>query len=324
MKHEFFYQDLFIQLKNRIPQNSKLVEKLTNILSIEKMAVYRRLRQEVPFTLEEIAAIAREFNISLDNMLGVDVKTTLSFRLQSVNEDNSLTINYSLLEKYLQAIKSLTSDPNGEISLVTNLLPQPLYSGFNFIHQLYHFKWQYYSTPAPANQIKPYHEIQLPDRLIQNTKDIFTNMKKIKTSFYILDNQIFKNFVNDVIYFNSIRLIKDEDVLHIKNELFQFLDYIEAIATKGFVDNPSNKVYIYISDISIDASYCYVNSQTSFRFALVWLFIFNSILTYDEELLKMMKRWIRSKIRTSILLSVTGEKQRTLYFDTQRKIVEKM
>jgi len=322
MEYKFLYQDLLNQLRKRIPQNSELVTKLMDILPIEKMAVYRRLRQEVPFTFEEIVAIAKEFNISLDNMLGVDARTTLPFRIQSTGGVNPVEIDYLLLEEYVQTMKQVAASQNGEISLVTNLLPQSFYTGFNLILRFYYFKWQYYSIPA--DQTKPYHEIIFPDHLVHIANDIFTTMKNIKTGSYILDNQVFQKFINDIAYFNSIHLIKNEDVFLIKEELFRFIDYMENVATKGFADNPENKVYIYISDTSIDTSYCYIDCSKSCRFAIIRSFIFNSILTFEEETLEMMKHWIRSKIRTSTLLSVAGEKNRTLYFEAQRKFVEEL
>ena len=322
MKYEVLYQNLLIQLRNRINQNSKLVTKLTDILSLEKMAIYRRLRQEVPFTFEEIVAIAKEFNISLDSMLGVDLRTSLPFRFQSQENGNPIEVDYLMLEEYLQAIKDLAVDTDGEISSVANLLPQLFYTGFKYIYHFYYFKWRYYTIPS--DQTKLYHEIILPERLTQIVDDIFVHSQKIKNNYFILDSDIFNNFVNDVSYFNSIRLIRDEDIFYIKEELFRFLDYMEIIAVNGFVDKPCNKVFIYISDTSIDTSYSCIDSKSSLKFALIWSFIFNSILTFEEEMMAMMKSRIRSIIRTSTLLSVTGEKQRTQYFDTQRKIVEQL
>lgn len=319
MKYEILFQDLIIQLRNRISQNSKLVTKLVDILSLEKEAVYRRLRQEVPFSFEEMVTISKEFNISLDSMLGVDARTTLPFRFQSDANGDPVAIDYKMLEEYLKAIKGLAADPAGEIASISNLLPHMLYCGFKFISHFYYFKWRYYSIPG--HQTKSYHDIVFPEQLIQISEAIFIYSKKVKNSYYILDNQTFQNFANDVSYFNSIRLLKDEDLLCIKKELFRFLDYLESVATKGFVDNPSNKVFIYISETSIDTSYSCFDSQFSFRYALIWSFIFNSVLTFNEETLKMMKRRIQSIIRTSILLSVAGEKQRTEYFEAQRKIV---
>ena len=322
MKYEVLYQNLLIQLRNRINQNSKLVTKLVDILALEKMAIYRRLRQEVPFTFEEIVVISKEFNISLDGMLGVDARTALPFRFKSPENDNPVEIDYLMLEEYLQTIKDIAVDSDGEISSVANLLPQLFYTGFKHIYNFYYFKWRYYTIPS--NQIKTYHEIVLPDRLTKIVEDIFAHSQKVKNNYFILDRDIFNNFVNDVSYFNSIRLIRDEDVFCIKEELFRFLDYMEIIAVNGFVDKPCNKVFIYISDTNIDTSYSSIDSKSSLKFAMIWSFIFNSILTFEEEMLIMIKNRIRSIIRTSTLLSVTGEKQRTEYFATQRRIVAQL
>jgi hypothetical protein len=322
MKYEDLYQNLLNQIRNRIPQNSKLVTRLVDILLLEKTAVYRRLRQEVPFTFEEIAAIAKEFHISLDSMFGIEAKTTQLFRFQSAENVKLVEINYMMLDKYLQAIRDLSSDPNGEISSVSHLLPQLFYCGFKYIYQFYYFKWRYYSIPA--NQTISYSEITLPNQLIQIAEDIFVLSKRIKTNYFILNGQIFQDFVNDVIYFNNIRLIKDKDVHHIKDELFNFIDYMESIATNGFADDPENKVFIYISDTNIDTSYSYIDSKSSIRFALIWSFIFNSSLICKEESLETMKHRIRSIIRTSTPLSITGEKQRTIFFETQRNIAKQL
>ena len=322
IEYEMLYRDLLIQFKKRVPRNSKLVSRLVDILSLEKEAVYRRLRQEVPFTFEEIVAITKEFNISLDNMLGVDTRTTLPFRFHWTETGSPIEIDYLILEKYVQAMEDVASDSEGEISIVTNLLPQLFYTGFQFIYHFYYFLWRYYSIPV--DRIKSYHEIILPDRLIQIVKDIFVISKNVKTCYFVLNNRIFQDFVNDVAYFKSIRLIKDEDVLLIKDELFHLLNYMETIAAKGFADDPSNEIFIYISETNVDTSYFYVDSQSSFRVALIWSFIFTGMLIFDEKMLDMMKRQIRSKIKTSTLLSVAGEKQRIMYFEAQRKIVEQL
>lgn len=324
MKYKLIHQELLNQLRNRVPQNSKLVDKLVDILIIEKMAVYRRLRQEVPFTFDEIIILVKEFDISLDSLLGVDVKAKIPFRFQSHDEDDKspVEVDYLLLRDYVQALRSVAENPQGEMSLITNMLPQSFYTGFNSIFRFYYFKWRYYSIPE--EQTKSYHDILLPDRLKQVSKDTFENLRNIANGYYVFDNQVFQRLINDINYFRSIRLIKEEDIHIIKEDLFQLLDYMEVVATKGFVEDPSNRVDIYVSDTSIETSYCYIESPSSFRFALIWSFIFNSMLTFEEDTLDMMKHWIRSKIRTSTLLSVTGGKTRTLYFDRQRRVVGQM
>ena len=320
MKYEMIYRNLLFQLRNRIFQHSKLVTLLVEILSLNREAIYRRLRQEVPFTFEEVVIIAKEFNISVDSLLRADVG--IPFHLESNKGEAPEENDYLIFEKYLQIVKEVAADSKGEISFVTNLLPMALYNTVNFIYRFYYFKWQYYSIPD--NQTKLYHETLLPDRLVQITENIFMHSKNVRTSNYILGAQIFQNFVNDVIYFNNIRLIRDEDILCIKDELLHFINYLEVVATKGFADNPSNRVYMYISETGIGTSFSYADTKSSLRFALLCPFNFNNILTFDEKILDIIGYHIRSRIRTSSLLSVTGEKLRTEYFESQRKVVEQL
>lgn len=63
--------ELLIQaMESKIPDGTRLANVLIDILFIGKEAVYRRLRGEVPFTLNEAAIIAQELGISLDNTIG--------------------------------------------------------------------------------------------------------------------------------------------------------------------------------------------------------------------------------------------------------------
>jgi hypothetical protein len=256
----------------------------------------------------------------LDNTVGIQIKRPIC-QLQAVNYENPGEIDYMILENYVEILKSMTFEPDGQMSLVTNLLPQSLYLKFKYISQFHFFKWRYhYST---LNQPNSYQEIILPERLEKLVDAVAIESKNIKTNYYILDSHIFQNFINDIRYFYTIRLLKTEDVSNIKKELSHFVDYLEEIAISGCFEETKNKVYLYISDISIDTTYSYLDSQ-NIRFSLIWAFLLNGISTYDEKTLKVIKNWIRSIIKTSTLISVTGEKQRTLYFEKQRKIIEEL
>ena len=54
-------------VKEKLPLKENLANLLIDTLYIGKEAIYRRLRGEVPFTLEEAALISRKLGVSLDN-----------------------------------------------------------------------------------------------------------------------------------------------------------------------------------------------------------------------------------------------------------------
>ena len=55
-------------LKEKLPPKTNLANLLMDTLYIGREAIYRRLRGEVPFTLEEAALISRKLGVSLDKI----------------------------------------------------------------------------------------------------------------------------------------------------------------------------------------------------------------------------------------------------------------
>ena len=72
MKKMDGWYDKFLETLNlRFPKKSQLVEKLMELLNIERGATYRRLSKKIPFTFFEIVRIAFEWNISLDHVFDI-------------------------------------------------------------------------------------------------------------------------------------------------------------------------------------------------------------------------------------------------------------
>ena len=64
MKDVSLYESFLTELRKKIPQGAKLTNTLVDMLYIEREAVYRRLRGEVPFTFVEVMTVAKELGIS--------------------------------------------------------------------------------------------------------------------------------------------------------------------------------------------------------------------------------------------------------------------
>ena len=62
--------ELITAMKARVPEKQNLAGYLADTLCMGKEAVYRRLRGEVSFTLEEVALISRRLGISIDQIIG--------------------------------------------------------------------------------------------------------------------------------------------------------------------------------------------------------------------------------------------------------------
>jgi hypothetical protein len=315
------YSALLTEIRKRIPQNSRLVNTLVDILLIEKEAVYRRLRGEVPFTFQEIAIIARQMGLSLDAIIGLEEQQGKPFRLKLPDFITPCKEDFMMIDTCIRFFKSFANEEDTEIAEMSTLLPQDLFPRFEYLSKLSIFKWHYYYYNN--NQVKPFHEFAVPDIIQEAFKEQYLQTKDIKKTHYIFDNQLCRHVVTDVIYFNNIRLINEEDRQKIKENLFRFLDYLEKLTISGTFEETGNSVCIYISDVDLTATYSYMKAR-GITFSMVKTFILTSVTSTDEDMFEKMKSWIQSTIRTSTLITLANEKQRVLFFEKQRKIVNQL
>ena len=98
MKDVSLYESFLAELRKKIPQGAKLTNTLVDMLYIEREAVYRRLRGEVPFTFMEVMTIAKELGISLDNLTETDTCKSRPFQLKLVEYANPLDADFRMMQ----------------------------------------------------------------------------------------------------------------------------------------------------------------------------------------------------------------------------------
>lgn len=119
--------NLIEAMKEKLPLKGQLADMLMDTLYIGKEAVYRRLRGEVPFTLQESALISRKLGISLDKIIGLSFKSNAMFNINIVDYDDPFESYYNILEKYVSLINTMPDDPNSVMGTSANIIPQTLY-----------------------------------------------------------------------------------------------------------------------------------------------------------------------------------------------------
>ena len=321
MKKELLYDNLLNSIKEEFPQKTNLVTALVDLLCIEKEAVYRRLRGEVAFTFAEIVTIANAFGISLDNLVGTVTAKSRPFQLKLVDFVNPKEIDYNMLEQYIDVLGLSREDEKSELIDCTNILPQQLYMNYKYISRFYLFKWLYQcGVPGKA---KRFDEIEVTDRFVGIQLASVEESRYVRNSYYILDPLIFQYLVNDINYFMSIHLIGKEDVELLKEELMKFLDEMEILATRGYFEETGNKVFIYISSVNFDTSYWCVQIK-NYHISLIKTFILSSVASLDEGTYEKLRKWLRALIRSSIMISVSGERQRIAFFKAQRELIQNL
>ena len=313
-----YYREFLSAIKNNISHKATLANRITDILAIDKDAVYRRLRGEVNFSFAEMAFIAKNLGISLDGIVGIENAQSRPAQLNFSNPVNPNSIDYSMFSGHVDLLKSIKDEPDTKIMEASNIFPHYLYQDFEYITRYHMFRWNH--AGGFGNSLS-FHEVRIPERMRILQKQTCEYARNISSSIFIWDYLIFQRLVNNIKYFAKIRLVKDEEVTMIKNDLIKFLERIENIAVKGKYEETGKKVSIFISDIASDANYSCLKSK-NIHLTLIRAFILNATVTFDYEVFKNTVSWITSLQRMSTLISVTGEKIRAMYFDTQREIID--
>ncbi|WP_085535278.1 hypothetical protein [Massilibacteroides vaginae] len=311
---------LIAEMESKIPDGTRLANVLIEILFIGKEAVYRRLRGEVPFTLNEAAIIARQLGISLDNTVGTKLNKNAQFNLSMIDVADPILTYEKTIKEYCEAYLNLKDYENTELGLAANLIPQVFYLKYANLAKFRLFKWIYQNDKS--NAYNSYSDIIIPDRITDLQKEYVRETQYIKSTMYILDDQIFTSFINDVNYFININLISKKDVELIKEDLLHLLFDLEEYATKGKFKTGTN-LQVYISNINFEATYTYISTPFG-NWAAFRLFSINAIYSTDPMVYNYNRDFIMSLKKYSTLISESAEMQRIQYFNKQRAIIQSL
>lgn len=322
MREDMLHDRLLQALRQKISNHTLLSNTLTDILYIEKEAVYRRLRGEVPFTLAEAATISTVLGFSLDYLAGSQTGDSKPFTLSFRELDDPLSDDFTRLSALTDILATARSKGETvEAGVATNLLPQGVMLKYSYVQRFYLFKWLYlYGNNNPP---RTFAEVNCSDKLAQIYRDFVFETEHLESTSYIFDHMIFQYLVDDIKYFASIRLISKEDVQSIKNDLIAMLDFLEGIATRGTYGHTGKKVSLYVSNINFDTGYSYVQTGV-YKISLIAAYTLTAVISIDEAMFNRNKTWMNSLKRLSTLISESGEVQRILFFEQQRELVNSL
>ena len=313
------WYDAFLEaLYKKYPKKSKLTEALMDLLAIERESTYRRLRKEIIFPAHEIAKIASEWNISLDEIVGNKSEDIiLKTRLWNFLNPSDGDVKY--VENIIQNLSNAKNCANMEFTEVSNKLPRALSFGFLHLNKFLLFKWmcQYVNE----GNLPSFSQVSFPEKTLELMSGYYVSAKNVAVTNFIWDAKIFEYLVCDILYFHSVYLISDAEKELVKKDLYELLDYMSKVATKGCWLETNNEVKLYISYISIDTNYSYFYSD-EFKVCRVHAFGKNDIYTNNLEMIENFKYWMNSKKRTSVQISEADERSRIEFFRQQRQLVD--
>ncbi|MCD8177807.1 MAG: hypothetical protein LUE98_10405 [Tannerellaceae bacterium] len=157
MKTDILNAHFINAIKEKFPQRTVIATRLAEILCIEKEAVYRRLRGEVPFSFAEAITISGALGLSLDHIGGSIPEKSKPFILKLVDFIDPNKDDLEMTEYMTKHASSLTDFTNTEYGAAMNMIPVTISVKYDHIFRFYVYKW-YYQNFSPTI-VKPFKEI---------------------------------------------------------------------------------------------------------------------------------------------------------------------
>lgn len=320
MENDMWYDVFMDILYKKFPKKAQLTQELMDLLELEREAVYRRLRGDVFFTAHEVAKIVSAWGISIDEIAGINSEQ-FSFQMKIMNYLEPSKEEQAFMRNIIQAIHYFQDSPDAELMDICNKVPHSLLAGFEYLNQFYLFKWKY--LYGGENEVVPFSQVLMSKAEQQIMADYYQAIKQIPNSSFIWDHKIFEYLINDIKYFTSIHLITDIEKEHLKEELYNLLDYMLDVANKGCYPETENKVNLYISQLNVETNYTYTFAPKA-KICFVIAFEIYEIFSLNSEMVSNFMTWMQLKKRTSTQISEVDERSRIEFFTKQRQLVDNL
>ena len=294
---------LSAKILESIPENIKPIEFLTELLNIGKESAYRRMRSEIPFTFEEITKLSLELGFSVDEIIGKNKEERIFLDLQ-VNSTASHEESFlAAIQEYYKYCELISNAQNKEVLVVLNRNSFASIIGFDALFKLYYYNWKHQTYNISLND--SFSETVIPpeiNAIRQQFKLIKPNLYNLH---YIIDRDIFQNVVREIQYYYNRKLITNDEIILLEEELGQVLKNIENIMQTGCNEcGASMNYYLSLLDIETNTNCATFDGNIA---SLYWMHPVSSLCIVNQEICRMQKRWIESIKKYSILVTLSNE-----------------
>jgi len=319
-------RELFSNLKKRLPQHISLVDEIADLLEISNDSAYRRMRGDKPLTLGEIQKLCSHFMISFDRLFHLDTDITLF-------TDKAITSERVDFDTYLQSIIDQMQKVNSfrEKKMYYTAKDVPVFHYFLHpeIAAFKFFFWRKTILNSPELQKQKFHLDDLPKSLHDKGKKILSLYNEVP-SVELWNVESINGTIRQIEFYKDSKVFSDSaDIVRIYEKLVDMIGHIEeqAIAGHKFFpgespgeDSPSYQLFfneVFLGDNTIlasgdDTKVVFINHS-----------VLNFLTTRDARFCNYIQHSIENFMRRSTQISTVGERDRSRFFDTLRRKLDK-
>jgi len=305
-------------LSKYMAKEDKLAPYLCDKLNISKGSAYRRLRDEIPFTFEEVSILSRDLGFSIDEIVNKAEINRAYFDIHRDVFKEPVESFRATLEDHYNRIIQLGKAEKSESIISLDRIPAIYSAGFDNLSRFFYFKWlrQCGAGASDSN----FSNVIMPDEILELFHKIKDASKLESNNTFIIEENTILNIIKEIQYYYKIKLITTDELELLKQDLFDFMKYIENLIRNG-VNDKGSKYYFYLSSLEIGAnsSVTIADDNMAVHF---WIHFIDPIIVNNDVVCNIHKDWLDSLKKYSMLITHSGEIVREEFLSRQYSYIE--
>jgi len=218
-------------------------------------------------------------------------------------------------------VKKLRNSKQNENILTTNIINHFTAIEYDNLSRFFYYKWLHHTENVPLNFFLS--DIVFSNKITELSNEIknLLNTSQI-SSYHIVDNKVFSNTIQNIIYYYDRKLITKDELLLIQNDLLVYLNSMEKMARNGCTKN-GHTLSIYLSSTNIETNFWYIAYDDQ-REMMISMNTMNGLIIGDNNKIDTYMKWIYAIKKNSILITDSNEMQRANFFNAQYEYIDKM
>ncbi len=317
-----FQKKILEEIIARYPSKKEAVSAISTMLGVGPDAVYRRMRGTTILSPAELVALAREYQLSLDNLV-FGGKEKVYFNYSSFSQPIHNMGDY--LEGVKNNLDQVRQLPDIRLLYVSYEIPIFYYCFFPELiaFKLYIWGRTVWEFDYLTNQ--PFHFEVIAHPEVELTKDILHKFIAFDST-ELWSVNIVDNTLSQIEYFSNTGNFKNPDnALVLLDRLTELVAHWDSMATAGFKfapdagpDFPKGAFQLFQHEMLVTGNTILAcSSKGNLLFN-----IFNNpnyLSTSDPRMCAYQEEWFRKAISKSIPISKNNERSRALFFNILNK-----
>ncbi|MEM7035473.1 MAG: hypothetical protein AAF570_00760 [Bacteroidota bacterium] len=310
---------LFEQVKSKLEPHQSLVSAVSDLLSLSTDSAYRRLRGDTDLSLAEAEILCREFEISMDSILGKSASTVTFSRDQS--GETGLDVNAQFM-RLAGTLDMILQAPNCHITYFSMEL-----AVFHMIQipELLAFKMHYWKLMATRDESTFPRFVfgETNDTTMALAREALKRYLRIPSTEIIFEHSMLSTLKQVHYYLDSGMFDNDLDALKLFDLLSELVMHVRAQAARGFKflygapppeQGPADNYKLMFNEMVHSQNIALVEAGPIESVFLEYN-VLNFMSTQDADFCAETRAMLNTIRRKSTLISEVSERARNKYFN---------